>query len=99
MIEIVQTDAEQPWHVRLRSEGNSEDLYRTTENYVEERGAVEALVLLGRQFSPADRARYRANDVGGVLHVWLDESDDEGGLFIPVQTVDEREAQPHNTVV
>lgn len=48
-------------------------------------------MLLGRMFSPCDRATYAGSGAGGVLHVWLNEGDNEGGLFIPVQVVDESE--------
>jgi uncharacterized protein YegP (UPF0339 family) len=85
-IQIVRTDADQPWHVRIRA-GNHEATLGS-ENYADEASAVAAVELLGRTFSPANRADY----VDGRLHVWLHESDPKGGLFIQVQVVDERVA-------
>ena len=87
-IEIVHTDAEQPWHARLRAD-NGEPTW-TTENYAEERRALDAVELLGRMFSPVTLARLEEG--GRWLDVWHD-SDELGAKFaIPVYYVDERSA-------
>lgn len=88
-IEIVRTArgaTGQSWHARLRA-GNGE-LTWSTENYAEKRGALEAVELLGRMFSPVTLARLAEN--GLWLDVWHD-SDELGAKFaIPVRYVDER---------
>jgi uncharacterized protein YegP (UPF0339 family) len=43
--EIVQTDAEQPWLARMIG-ANGEQVWRTSENYVERQGAAHAIRLL-----------------------------------------------------
>ena len=93
-IEIVRTDSEQPWHARIRA-ANGEVTWHT-ENYASLRGARDALVLLGRTFSPVGLARIASDEIGNrFLDVWFDSDELElGATFaIPVRYVDERVAE------
>lgn len=86
MIELVRTDAEQPWHVRLVADNHEPVSW--TENLAEKSSAVENLEWFGRLFSPCDKATYDPKT--RLLHVWLNATDEKGGLFLPVREVDER---------
>lgn len=95
MIEIVRAKApraKQPWHVRVRAEGNAEPIL-AGETLTEQTNAGESVAALGRLFSPVHLAEYVGNDAGGVLTVWLDEDDEGEKLHIPVEVVDEREPE------
>lgn len=98
MIEIVRAKApraKQPWHVRLRSGGNTKKLL-TGEQLTDPDAVATELEAVGREFSPVGRASYTGNETGGVLTVFLEEDDDPDDqrgehLHLPVEVVDERE--------
>lgn len=92
-IEIVETDPGplgQPWHIRLRA-GNGKLTVRS-EQYVDEDTAREAVLLLGRTFSPIDLASLdvEPDDMYGYLVVWYDADEPDARFAIPVRYVNER---------
>lgn len=48
-IEIVRTDAEQPWHARMKGD-NGKIVWTTGENYVDRRGAEDAIAFAANGF-------------------------------------------------
>lgn len=81
--EIVQSDAEQPWHARSIS-GNGEKVL-WSENYSERRAALEAIRITAQLFSVTPAY---FDLVEGVLHLHA------GGMRVPVVDVDERSPAP-----
>lgn len=97
-IEIVRTEADQPWHVRIRAD-NGEPTW-STENYTTLQSALDAIELLGRTFSPIGLASESAGLAGRLvqgqaaryLTVWYDSDELGAKVTIPVRYVDERPA-------
>ena len=96
-IEIVRTDADQPWHVRLRALNG--EVTWTTETYTRSVAALEAVLLLGRTFSPVGLARLEWIDPPpdglptGLFTVWFDSDEVGAKVVLPVRYVDERAEQ------
>jgi hypothetical protein len=83
------TAAVQPWHCSLVA-ANSEATW-WTENYADRDTARDAIIWLGRLFSPVGRATvYMPNGEPGYLEVWLDDDELGDKVHVPIQYVDER---------
>lgn len=84
-------DARQPFHCALIA-GNGERTW-WTENYQDRDGARDAVLVLGRLFSPVGRASVYlpmgAPQGGGYLEVWLDNQELGEKYAIPIRYVAE----------
>lgn len=78
--EIVQADAEQPWHARSIA-GNGEKVL-WSETYAERRAALEAIRITAQLFSVTP-AYFNLDD--GILYLYA------GGMRVEVRDVDERD--------
>lgn len=84
-LQIVQTDAEQPWHARVLA-GNGQRIAHS-ENYAEERSAASAIAVLAEAFGiTMNRPPTVDEETGGFV------GETPEGVFhaYPVEIIDER---------
>lgn len=88
--DLVQTDAAQPWFARRISGNNVDETWRTSENYVRERGALAAIVddVLDVLHTIDANVNYRLVPDG--MLVWSSTSDDDEAQLIRIVDVEER---------
>jgi hypothetical protein len=79
-VEVVRTDAEQPWHCRLVDPNNGEPVW-WTETYADERDAVAAILWL-----PGFASSVRVMENGRLVEL------KGGSSELEVRYVDERKA-------
>lgn len=91
-LQIVQTDAEQPWHVRVL--GSNGEPIATSEKYAAEESAEVAIAVLAEAFGITMSRPPEVNTDREVGELGLRGETPEGVFHIyPVERVDERDPQ------